>query len=244
MFNTKTIAVIVLAGGKGTRLRHVTGPDAQKVLHFVAGKPLIQHTTDLLDASIIERIVFNVGYRAQEVCDWVQKQQFNFRFMNISVQQEWTFVDAVMRAFAATKEDLILICNADEIRDGVVLEDAINFHLKQKSLVTLVGAVKQQPERYRILHLNEYGLLKKSVYCPEPSSEDAGANWVVNAGIAILERDAFEYFDTSDRTGGWDAMLNPLTIANQIHVFVSPNIKYFNVGTPEELADAEAYYLG
>jgi NDP-sugar pyrophosphorylase family protein len=240
----KTVAAIVLAGGKGTRFSEIVGADQQKVLYPVNGVPLIKYTTDLLDQSTISRIVFNVKHRSRDVRRWVRDQRFSHQEISFSVQKRWTFVDAVTRAFAKTDEDIILICNGDEIRDGLILIEAIRFHLDQGSLATLIGARKRCLSRYRLLHINENHLLTHSEYCPSRFIDDQETEGIVNAGIAILNREAFANFDQADPSGGWDAMLKPLTITRQLSVYTDKNMHYFNVGTPEELYDAEEFFAG
>ena len=54
---------IVLAGGKGTRMKS----DLPKVLFPLRGRPMIEYVLDALDASGIEQKIVVVGYRADEV---------------------------------------------------------------------------------------------------------------------------------------------------------------------------------
>ncbi len=240
MFGGRTVAVVVLAGGKGTRFRGVAGT-GQKVLWSVAGKPLIQYTTDLLDPTVIGHVVFNLGYRAKDVKEWVKMQALPFRRVSMSTQRKWTFRDAVTRAVAMIDEEVVVICNADEIRTGLNLNEVIDFHCRQGALVTLIGVRKRRLGRYRLLHVNEERVLTASEYCPERFREDDETEGLVNGGIAVLRREALLHLDASDLSAGWDAMLKPLTAMRQIRVFIAMNVGYYNVGTREELIEVEAY---
>jgi NDP-sugar pyrophosphorylase family protein len=240
MFSERTVAAIVLAGGKGTRFQSVAGT-SQKVLWPVAGTPLIQYTTHLLDSKVVRHVVFNVGYRAKDVERWVSNQRFPFRQVSVSVQQQWTFFDAVTRAVALTSEGTVVICNADEIRVGLSLNDALAFHCRHGALVTLVGVRKRRLSRYRLLHVNEEHLLTASEYCPKRFALDEETEGLVNGGVAILNRDAVSHFDGDGGGSGWEAMLTPLTSRGQIRVFAATGVDYYNVGTWEELLDAETF---
>lgn len=240
MLNGRTVAAVILAGGKGTRFRDVAGA-SQKVLWPVAGEPLIQHTIRLLDPMIVRHIIFNVGYRAHEVQAWVSNQHLQFQRVSISRQRRWTFLDAITRAFALIDEDVVIVCNADEIRSGLNLAAVLDFHCQRNTMVTLIGVRKRCLSRYRLLHLNEEHVLIGSEYCPERFGTDDETEGLVNGGIAVLSRDALLHFDTSDSMTGWDAMLVPLTFMRQVGVFVTTDVGYYNVGTREELLDAEAY---
>ncbi len=56
-------AVIILAAGKGTRMKS----DLPKVLHLLDGKPLVQHVIDTVQTLAPAEIVLVVGHRAELV---------------------------------------------------------------------------------------------------------------------------------------------------------------------------------
>jgi len=59
----KNLSVIILAAGKGTRMKS----DLPKVLHPLAGKPLVQHVIDMVRTLSPAEIVLVVGHRAELV---------------------------------------------------------------------------------------------------------------------------------------------------------------------------------
>ena len=59
----RPLAAVVLAAGEGTRMRSTT----PKVLHPLAGRPMLAHLVDTLVSLPIERVVVVVGHRADEV---------------------------------------------------------------------------------------------------------------------------------------------------------------------------------
>ncbi len=64
---TKTIDAVILAAGKGTRMKS----DLPKVLHELAGRPLLDHVMDTSAAAGIDRMVVVVGHKAslvEETC--------------------------------------------------------------------------------------------------------------------------------------------------------------------------------
>src|SRR5262245_56015738 len=62
--------LVILGGGKGTRLAAITGP-RQKILMPIGGKPLLQHHLELAAASAIEDVTIFAGYRAEDVAEFV-----------------------------------------------------------------------------------------------------------------------------------------------------------------------------
>jgi bifunctional UDP-N-acetylglucosamine pyrophosphorylase/glucosamine-1-phosphate N-acetyltransferase len=63
MSDTRRFAVIILAAGQGTRMRS----DTHKVLHPIAGRPLLLHLLDRVDALGAERRVVVVGKGREQV---------------------------------------------------------------------------------------------------------------------------------------------------------------------------------
>ncbi len=59
----RPLAAIVLAAGSGTRMKS----DTHKVLHAIAGKPMLLHLVDTLDELGVERSVVVVGARKEQV---------------------------------------------------------------------------------------------------------------------------------------------------------------------------------
>ncbi len=61
-------AAIVLAAGKGTRMRS----ERAKVLHEIAGKPIIEHVISTLNAIGAKRIVVVIGHQGEDVREYLQ----------------------------------------------------------------------------------------------------------------------------------------------------------------------------
>ena len=64
----RSLAAVVLAAGKGTRM----GGDIPKVCHELDGKPLIAHVLEAIAPLQPERIILVVGYRAEAVAGAVR----------------------------------------------------------------------------------------------------------------------------------------------------------------------------
>jgi bifunctional UDP-N-acetylglucosamine pyrophosphorylase/glucosamine-1-phosphate N-acetyltransferase len=64
----KAVDVVVMAAGKGTRMKSRTA----KVLHRLAGRPLIQHVMDTAHALKARRTIVITGHGAEEVEAWLR----------------------------------------------------------------------------------------------------------------------------------------------------------------------------
>ncbi|MDR2762543.1 MAG: NTP transferase domain-containing protein [Planctomycetaceae bacterium] len=79
MNNSKSKAAIVMAAGKGTRMKS----ELPKVLYPVLGRPMIEYVLDVLETSV-ERILVVVGYRS----DLVRETLSNRRNLQFVEQRE------------------------------------------------------------------------------------------------------------------------------------------------------------
>ena len=65
----KDIAVIILAAGKGKRMKS----DLVKILHRVLGRPMIEHLLNTLVTLNVKKIVIVIGYQADRVKNALSK---------------------------------------------------------------------------------------------------------------------------------------------------------------------------
>src|SRR5438128_8902503 len=63
---TKIDRAVVLAAGRGTRMRELTA-DVPKPMIEVRGKPVLQHIVEGLRGAGVNRLLVIVGYRAEAV---------------------------------------------------------------------------------------------------------------------------------------------------------------------------------
>ncbi|MBP2671717.1 MAG: multidrug transporter, partial [candidate division NC10 bacterium] len=64
MNESRDLAVVIMAAGKGTRMNN---PDMAKVMYTVAGKPMVEHVVDLAVTIGASRIVAVTGWQKESV---------------------------------------------------------------------------------------------------------------------------------------------------------------------------------
>ena len=75
----RPLAAIILAAGQGTRMKS----EKHKVLHPIAGKPMLHHLLDTVDSIGVERTVIVVGARREQIEESVEG-----RNVAIAVQED------------------------------------------------------------------------------------------------------------------------------------------------------------
>jgi bifunctional UDP-N-acetylglucosamine pyrophosphorylase/glucosamine-1-phosphate N-acetyltransferase len=140
---TPRFAIAILAAGKGTRLRS----DRPKVLHTVAGKPLLQHVVDAaLQVATPHEVFVIVGHQAEAVRQAVAHTGVQFV---LQTEQRGTghAVQCLEPAVQSFDDLLVLSGDVPLITADTILK-LRDFHLKQKAAMTILTARPENPFGY------------------------------------------------------------------------------------------------
>ncbi|HEX9860237.1 MAG TPA: bifunctional UDP-N-acetylglucosamine diphosphorylase/glucosamine-1-phosphate N-acetyltransferase GlmU [Nitrospirota bacterium] len=138
----KGLAVIVLAAGLGTRMRS----GVVKVLHPVAGRPMLLHTLDHLRALKPESIVAVLGHQAEEVSKVLpegvltarQKEQLGTAHAALCGMKK-------LKGFTGT---VMVVSGDTPLLDTETYRSVVSRHRKSKADVTVLTAVLEDPAGY------------------------------------------------------------------------------------------------
>ncbi|WP_067217247.1 sugar phosphate nucleotidyltransferase [Marinomonas gallaica] len=122
--SVKIPPLIVLAGGLGTRLRSVVA-DKPKILAPIGQHPYLYHLITWAQRQGIEEMHFCLGYKANQVIDWLKSCSLDMSFSwQVEQQQLGTggaLVEALKHPMLAQRES-VLVCNGDTFVDFSVAE--------------------------------------------------------------------------------------------------------------------------
>lgn len=231
--------VNLLCGGEGIRLRSLTGDVLPKPLVKIGGKELMRYSIEPLPIQAVSKLVFAVDYQEKVVIDWVQEASLPFPCI-FSRQKTAGVLSAISSASEHLSGTGMVVCNADEIRQGIDMEAVLAFHEASPGLATMVAAPAVDLYRYRVLTIGEDNIVTDTLLKGERYRQHPEVRGAVNTGLLVLSPGALNYADPLHSTG-WSGLIDPLVQARQLQAYVDPNVAYFNVGTVEEYREAEAY---
>ncbi len=140
---TPRFAIAILAAGKGTRL-HSKRP---KVLHTVAGKPLLQHVIDAaLQVVASQEIFVIVGHQAESVQQAVAHTGVQF-----VLQAEQRGTGHAVQCLAPVVQgfdDLLVLSGDVPLITAETITKLRDFHLQQKAAMTILTALPENPFGY------------------------------------------------------------------------------------------------
>lgn len=174
------LVAIILAAGKGTRMRS----KYPKVLHKVGGKPMLQHVIDAATVAGADKKVIIVGHEAEMVEAMVGEQG------TIALQAEQLGTGhAVMQTAEALKGftgTALILCGDTPLLDGKELKKFCEAHQASGAAATVLTAIMDEPFGYgriiRDANGNVQGIVEQ-----KDATEEQKAIKEINTGIYCME---------------------------------------------------------
>lgn len=176
---------IILAGGKGTRMK----ADCPKVMCNVLFKPMISYVIDAVKEAGAEDICVITGYKHEEVEAYLSDD------IKTALQEPQLGTGhAVMQAdefIKSHKDDEILILNGDgPLMDAETINKAYDYHKSNNNAITLISAIVDDTEGIGHIKRDENGVLLRIVEHKDATPEEkkinesnAGCYWFNGADL-------------------------------------------------------------
>lgn len=188
MNKSNNIKTIILAAGKGTRMKSST----PKVLHKIFGKTLIERVIDsVIKANAADEIFCIVGHQAENVSQYIDNKYKNSKINIDSILQhpQLGTGDAVFKAYEKLKEfkgNVLVLCGDTPLLTDNTLKEFINYHNETKSVLTVMSAKFENPKGYGRIIRNDNGNVSDIIEEKDASSEQKLIN-EVNAGVYCFD---------------------------------------------------------
>jgi len=204
--------VVILAGGKGTRISEETGTIPKPMVE-IGGKPILWHIMKIYSHYGFNDFIICLGYRGYMV-----KEYFSHYFMHMSditidlgknkttirntSSEPWkiTLVDTGLDTMTGGRlkrvqeyigDKTFFMTYGDGLGD-INLKELLKTHRQSKCLVTLTAV--QTSLRFGLLDINANNTVKKFLEKPKSKS-----SWI-NGGFLVLEPGVFSYLKGGDST--------------------------------------------
>jgi len=232
------LKAVVLAAGKGTRLREMTDAVPKPMLE-VGGKPMLWHVLSALRSAGVSEAALIVGYRADVVRDYFGQGDDVGVHLSYFVQE---VQDGTGKAAEPAREFLsdgpFFFSFGDILTDPSVYTSMVEAFDREPADLLLAVREVPDPSRFGAVR-TEDGRITDIVEKPGPGS--APSNWV-NAGIFIADPVLFEYtarLEPSPR-GEYEIPDALRMMIEDGRVVRAHEVRepWRDVGTPEDLAAA------
>ena len=165
---------IILAGGKGTRMK----TDAPKVMCEVIFEPMIKYVVDAVKEAGAEDVCVITGYRHDIVESWLANYDGNIK--TALQEPQLGTGHAVMQArefISAHKDDDILILNGDgPLMDAETMNKAYEYHKENGNAITLISAIVEDTNGIGHIKRDENGVLERIIEHKDANEEQKKIN--------------------------------------------------------------------
>lgn len=220
---------IVLAGGFGTRLRHIVS-DVPKPMARVCERPFLEYILDNICSCGVNRVILAVGYQKEVV-----KDHFGNRYKNIDLvySEEETPLGtggAIKKALKECNEKNVFVINGDTYID-VKYRDFLNFHKEKKSDLTIAIKLLKNFDRYGTVQTMEGRIVSFSEKRPQTSGYINTGAYVINK--SLLDSISLDVFSFEN-----DFMEKKIEQYN-FNAFITEGY-FIDIGIPEDYFKAQA----
>ncbi|MEZ5710715.1 MAG: bifunctional UDP-N-acetylglucosamine diphosphorylase/glucosamine-1-phosphate N-acetyltransferase GlmU [Blastomonas sp.] len=194
----RPLAAVILAAGQGTRMKSAL----HKVLHPIAGKPMLHHLLDKVAGLGAEKIVIVAGARREQIVESVAG-----RDVTIAVQEEQLGTGhAVQQAQAALDgfagDVLILYGDVPLVRTETMRAMVDRLSAADEPRAVVLGFRPDNPAAYGRIIADNGGRIEKMVEYKDASAEERAVT-LCNSGLMAVR--AAELFILLDRIGNDNA---------------------------------------
>jgi len=218
---------VILAGGKGTRLRPYTVV-LPKPLMPLGEYPILEVLIRQLAGHGFAEITLAVNHQAHIIkafCGDGTNWGVRIRY---SLETKALSTIAPLRLMEGLPENFLLL-NGDVLTD-LDLKALYCKHVANRRLFTIASAIRTHQIDYGVLHIDSNNRLTGFSEKPE-------AKYLVSMGIYVLNRAILDFIPSDARYGFDDLMLDLLRRGENIHV--EPHSGYWlDIGRPDDYMQA------
>ena len=179
---------ILLAGGKGTRLRPLTIHTPKPIVP-IFNRPFLQYQIDLLkQIPEIDEVILSLNYqpdRIEEVLGDGSAMGIKLRYV---VEPAPLGTGGAVKYAAGTISDSVVVFNGDVLTQ-IDLAAVIALHRERRARATIVLTPVENPSAYGLVETDPDGNVQRFV--EKPDVDHVTTNHI-NAGIYVLEPDTFD----------------------------------------------------
>ena len=236
-----SLAIIILAAGKGTRMKSAQ----PKVMHTLAGRPLLQHAIDTAKQLSPGQLTVVCGSGAEQVLPYLEKQQIN----TVMQHEQKGTGHAVEQAKASFQHsDQVLVLYGDvPLITAETLQDLIESG--DKSSLKVLTAILDDPTGYgRIVRDDDDNML----CITEEKDADEATRLIneINTGIMCIPSawltEALPQLDNHNAQGEYyltDLIAKAVAQGIEINsVTCEDEMEVAGVNNRVQLAELESYY--
>ena len=176
--------VVILCGGKGTRLSEETKVKPKPMVE-IGKKPILSHIIDIFKRQGFNEFILALGYKGEIIQNYFKK---NKNIQCIDTGKNTLTGGRLLRLKKILKSERFYLTYGDGLAK-INLKKLLNFHLKHKKIATITAV--RPPARFGELYVNKNNRVNRFQEKPQTSS-----SWI-NGGFFIFEPEVLNFIKNS-----------------------------------------------
>jgi mannose-1-phosphate guanylyltransferase len=229
---------LILAGGKGLRLRPLTIHTPKPIVP-IANRPLLLYQIELLKRAGITDLTLSLSYQPNKIEEIFGDGSDHGVKIRYTVEAEPLGTAGAFKHAQATLKAPTVVLNGD-ILTNINLAEVVAYHHRQEALATIVAVPVTDPSLYGMVEIGADGRVSR--YIEKPKAEEITCD-TINAGIYVLEPRVLDLIP-ADESYSFEFGLFPQLVAvgEPFYAYTARDY-WIDVGVPQNYLQAHADLL-
>jgi mannose-1-phosphate guanylyltransferase len=220
---------LILAGGKGTRLRPLT-LNTPKPIVPVANEPFLLYQLDLLLSGGIDEVILSLSYQPRKIEDLLKDGADYGIHIRYAVEGTPLGTGGAFKNAEEHIDSTTVVFNGD-VLTGLDLSAVIAQHKKTGAVATIVLTPVENPSAYGLVETAADGSVQRFIEKPGPDEITCNT---INAGVYVLEPSVLRHMPKGEPYS-FERGLFPTLLENKESVQSFILDKYWiDIGTPKK----------
>ncbi|HEY8561943.1 MAG TPA: NDP-sugar synthase [Pyrinomonadaceae bacterium] len=223
---------LILAGGKGTRLRPLTVYTPKPIVPFL-NRPFLLYQLEVLRRAGIENITLSLSYqpaKIEQILGDGSDFGVNLRFIT---EPSPMGTGGAYKYAAADLRETTVVFNGDILTD-LDVGKVVEYHKSKEAAATIVLAPVENPAAYGLVETDEAGKVLRFREKPRPEELDAHAINTINAGIYVLEPEVLDLIPAGvNHSFEYNVFPDLLTAEKPFYAYILRENYWRDIGNPE-----------
>ncbi len=221
---------ILLAGGKGTRLRPLTIHTPKPIVP-IFGRPFLRYQIDLLhQVPEIDEVILSLNYQPRRIEEMFGDGKDLGVKLSYVVEQVPLGTAGAVKYANKSLDEPVVVFNGDVLTE-VDVAAVLRLHRERKARATIVLTPVENPSAYGLVETDPEGNVRRFLEKPKPEEITCDT---INAGIYVLEP---ETFDRIPKDTAWSIERSFFpSLVDRHETFVAYIYRgyWIDIGTPEK----------
>jgi len=220
---------LILAGGKGTRLRPLT-LNTPKPIVPVANAPFLLYQIDLMRSAGIDEVILSLSYQPRKIEDLLKDGADYGIGIRYAVEGTPLGTGGAFKNAEPHIDSTTVVFNGDVLTD-LDLSAVIARHRKTGAVATIVLTPVENPSAYGLVETEADGAVRRFIEKPGPDEITCNT---INAGVYVLEPSVLSYMP-KDEPYSFERGLFPTLLEKKerVNAFVLEGY-WIDIGTPRK----------